>query len=393
MRPTSILVSSVALVFAGCAPTAIETTATPSAQVGPNVGAPSTPADFQDAKITEVERYRPMRVMPSCSSDSLPTHAPPSALTEALSASQAYSDEEQGVGLIVMKDGAVIHQSYAEGTDETTKTVSASMMKSVLALTVGIAIDRGYIGSVDDPASRYIPEWSGDERAKITIRDLLTMSSGLEPQPFGPFLLAPDANAISIATGYAKEAGTEFRYNNGVSQVIGAIVDRQVKQHGYAGFAEFLYQDFWCPLGGGEAFLWTDTTGMPRTYAGLHAGLDSWAKVGELVRNGGRANGRQIVPEAWLEEMGQPSPANPQYGYQIWLAGGWEPMRFYAPEGGIGVPHKEPFVASDLVFFDGFGGQRVYVIPSLGLTIVRSGEVNLQFDDSVIPNLLTRASE
>ena len=172
--------------------------------------------------------------------------------------------------------------------------------------------------------------------------------------------------------------------------MIGVILDRQAKANGYGGFAEFLYQDLWCPLGNGESTLWTDDTGMPRTYAGLNAGMEDWARIGELIRNSGRANDRQIVPAEWIAEMSAPSQLNPRYGYQMWLGGGWtEEPRRYNRDNPIGVTHSAPFDTEDLVFFDGFGGQRVYVIPSAGLTIVRVGNVNLQYDDAIIPNLLT----
>ena len=91
--------------------------------------------------------------------------------------------------------------------------------------------------------------------------------------------------------------------------------------------------------------------------------------------------------------MATPSKVNPQYGLQVWLGREHTPMRADSAANPIKVPHAEPFVAKDIVYFDGFGGQRVYVMPSQGLVIARFGEVNLAYDDAVIPNLLARASE
>jgi len=110
-----------------------------------------------------------------------------------------------------------------------------------------------------------------------------------------------------------------------------------------------------------------------------------------MIRNGGMVAGEQIVPSAWIEEMAKPSLVNPQYGLHVWTAGAYTPQRSYSAANPIKIPHAEPFSDPDIVYFDGFGGQRVYVLPKTGIVVARIGEVNLAFDDSVIPNLLTRA--
>ena len=81
------------------------------------------------------------------------------------------------------------------------------------------------------------------------------------------------------------------------------------------------------------------------------------------------------------------SRPNPRYGIQTWLGSPYEPARSYAPDRALQVPQAEPYVADDVVFFDGFGGQRVYIVRSAGLVIVRSGEVSFTWDDGVLVNL------
>ncbi len=354
---------------------------------------PTTLEDMSSATTLQTEEYRPQRVLPACSPRTLPVSEPTPRMRDALAEAQAYSDEQQGFGLVVLKDGAVIHRGFDPGVTGATKTVSASMMKSVVAVLIGIAIDRGFIGSVDDPAEFYLPEWRGQPRGKITLRQLLTMSSGLEPVEFADLLFAPDANKVALDATLTGEPDARFYYSNSTSQVLGTILDRQVKYYGYEGFAKFLHRDFWCPLGNGEALLWTDETGMPRTYAGLHAGLEDWARIGELIRNSGRVGDQQIVSSDWIAAMTQASPSNSQYGFHVWRAGDWTARRSYNPDNPIGIPHAEPFAADDVIFFDGFGGQRVYIVPSKGLTIARVGLVNLEYDDAIVPNLLIRAAE
>lgn len=390
-----------ALPLAGCASsyeTSDITAAIPEAPAYPeqaplyaDLDNPMRPDEFQGATILDVDRYRPTYRLTACEAEPFVAGSTDPRLAEALAKARSYSDEEQGVGLIVMHDGQLVLESYADGADETTLTASASKMKSVLALLFGIALDDGLIGSIDDPVGNYIEEWSDDPRGAITLRQLLTMSSGLGQADFMQLIFAPDVGAAALQTPLAIAPDTEFVYSNAVSKLLAIALDRKVVEAGYASLAQFLHSELWCPMGGSEALVWVDPAGKMRGYAGLHASLRDWARVGELIRNKGAANGRQIVPESWIEEMVQPSSANPQYGLHIWLGRSWTEQRAYSAANPIRIIHSEAFDAKDIVYFDGFGGQRVYVIPSKGLTIARSGLVNLQFDDSVLPNILSRA--
>ena len=108
-----------------------------------------------------------------------------------------------------------------------------------------------------------------------------------------------------------------------------------------------------------------------------------WARVGLLIQLRGRAGGKQVVPAEYLATMRTPSPLEPDYGLHVWL--GNEGIRTEEDD------HDEPFEADDLVYLDGKHRQRVYVIPSRELVIVRVGERAEDWDDSFLPNLLGRA--
>ena len=352
---------------------------------------PMRPEELQGATILEVDRYRPTYRLTACHSLPLEKAEPNPQLAAAIASAKSYSDKHQGVGLIVMHDGKLVHESYAEGVDETSLTASASMMKSVLSLLYGIALENGLIDSIDDQVGDYVKEWSGDARGAITLRELLTMSSALGQSDFMQMLFAPDIAAIALQTELAEPPESRFAYSNAKSKVLAIALDRRVRQAGYASLVQFLHAELWCPMGGSEALVWVDPAGKMRGYAGLHASLRDWARIGELILNGGNANGNQIVPASWLAEMAKPSAANAQYGLHVWLGREWTPQRSYSAASPVKVPQSEPFVANDIIYFDGFGGQRVYLIPSKGLTMVRAGMVDLQFDDSVLPNLLARA--
>lgn len=402
-RRFGALVSVLAITLAGCAGTVGEPANTAAAEVATaptypdqaplysDLDNPMQPQEMQTATILDVDRYRPTYRLAACTSEPIERAAPTNEMAQALAEARAYSEEFGGVGLIVMLDGKIVHESYAQGADETTLTASASKMKSVLSLLYGIAIDKGIVGSIDDPAGIYLSEWSDDPRGAITLRQLMTMSSGLGQTNFMELIFSPDVGAMALQTPIEREPDTEFVYSNGSSAILATVLDRKVKDAGYASLPQFLHSELWCPMGGGEALLWVDASGKARGYAGLHANLRDWAKIGELVRNRGVANGKQIVASKWVEEMTKPSASNEQYGLHVWLGREWTEKRSYSAANPIKVFHSEPFASPDMVYFDGFGGQRVYVVPSQGLTIARSGIVNLEFDDSKLPNTVLGA--
>ena len=129
---------------------------------------------------------------------------------------------------------------------------------------------------------------------------------------------------------------------------------------------------------------------MPRTYCCLNATARDWLRIGIIILNEGRFKGKQIVPESWIKEMKTPSVTNPNYGYLTWLGTEHQKNRIYNPKSTATGFHAEPFVDKDIIYLDGFGGQRVYVIPSKELVIVRTGAGQMEWDDSVLPNTISR---
>lgn len=400
LRSRSLVSLGAAALLAGCAAAAVQDAAVavqpardPSSRIT-GMDSPTTPADLpQTASVLEIERYRPNYQLKGCASAPLARVTPGGKLTEAIAMAQAYSDDQRGLGLIVMRGGTVLHESYAEGVDGSTPWASASMMKSVVALLYGIAIEDGVIGSLDDRAGDYLSEWDDDPRGDITLRQLMTMSAGLGQSNFMEILLSPDIGAAALKVEKVGEPDTEFSYNNAITKLLTLALDRRLAATGKGSFLTYLEDKLWCPLGNGDARVWVDQRGEARGYAGLHAGLMDYARVGEMIRLGGQVGGKPIVSQAWIARMTTPSKVNPQYGLQVWLGRAHTAQRAYSASNPIKVPHAEPFLAEDIVYFDGFGGQRVYVIPSRQLVIARFGEVNLAYDDSVIPNLLAGATD
>ena len=138
------------------------------------------------------------------------------------------------------------------------------------------------------------------------------------------------------------------------------------------------------------AAVWLDHAGgMPRTFCCIYTTARGWLQVGRLILGNGRIGDDQIVPAAWIKAMTTSSPNNANYGYQVWLGSPPGTGRKYNDKT-IKAYHSEPFTATDMIDIDGFGGQRIYIVPSQQLIIIRTGRAQTKWDDAVIPNAILR---
>lgn len=312
----------------------------------------------------------------------------------ALDAAVEYGAQTGSQALIVYHDGAIQLEHYYPGYDASTRTPTQSMHKSVLALVVGIAIRDGFIHSIDDPAARYLPEWANDARAKISLRDLLHQASGLDfPtvgfNPVGGFfelMLGADIAPIALGQPAVEAPGTRFDYNSINPEVLGLVLERATGRR----YASYLSDALWKRIGASDAAVVLDSEekGVPRFFCCLNATARSWLQIGLLHIHAGQWNGEQVVPADWIRDIQAPSAAYPNYGYLTWLGNQYEAQRHYNHKTRTSVRQSAPFAAPDLVYFDGFGGQRVYAVPSLGLVIVRTGALATDWDEARLPNLV-----
>jgi CubicO group peptidase (beta-lactamase class C family) len=336
--------------------------------------------------VTELAGYTPIEVAPGAPGTHPLAEAPAGDATvspAALAKAQAYSDSFGGHALLVWQGGKIRYEHYGEGVGADTRFETFSMHKSILGLVYGAALRDGVIGSLDETAGEHLPEWRDDPRGKITLRQLLTMESGLS--------LGHADNKAEVALAQPLDAppGSRFEYNNANSEIAGVILDRALRKAGRGDYAAYLSHVLLQPLGAGDAHLWLDHEGgEPRFYAFCQMRARDWLRVGVLIDRRGRFDGAQVLPAAWIQAMTTPSALNPNYGLQMWIGSPWSRWRAYGPRTPMKISHDAPYLASDLVFFDGFGGERVYMVPSLDLVIVRIGESSLQFDDSVVPNAI-----
>ena len=298
---------------------------------------------------------------------------------EALESAVAFAARVDSFALIATHKGVIQVEWYAEGWDRKSLTQSQSMHKSLQALLMGVAIEDGLIDSVNDPVEKYLSAWQNDPRGSITLHELMIMSSGLAQYAFtlNPFtddfrwLYSGDTVPVVLRTPQANwEPGQKFDYNNINSELLGLVLEKGFGQR----YAEILEQQLWRPMGGGEVRVWLDHEGgNAYTSCCLMATARDWTRIGQLMLNRGTVNGNRIVRPEWITAMTTPSPVSSWYGLQTWLTNDEVNPRGENPATGGSFSHSESFLATDTYFFAGRGAQRVYVVPSQQLVIVRLG--------------------
>ncbi len=284
----------------------------------------------------------------------------------------AFLADTQTQSLIVVVDDNVVFERYANGWRRDSMVTSFSVAKSFVSTLVGIAIEEGAIGSLDDPITEYLPEIAqrDPQFTEITIRHLLLMSSGMDYQESGWFLFNgddplttyhPDQRALALAnTRILGPPGESFRYNKYHPQLLGMILERTTGMSVTA----WTQSRLWDPLGMEFDGAWTldsEAAGFEKMEAGLNARAIDFAKLGRLFLHDGEWDGTRIVSPEWVAtatgvdptDRARGAPPGRTYGLMWWgveRASG--PPDFYAA---------------------GDHGQYIYVSPQNCVVIVRTG--------------------
>lgn len=295
-----------------------------------------------------------------------------------------------GKALLVWHKGELIYETYAQGVSAADRSRSFSMHKSILGL-VAATLEADGIIDLEDPISQYVDAYKKGGREALTIRDMLVHKSGLERYGFTP----PSLDTLNLMLSHkvektaikAKVVSQDpvFDYSNINYQVAGAAIRKALKQKTSQTYAQYLSERIWQPAGAKDGYLWSETPdGAPRFYAGLQASPRDWLKIGIMLAQ----NNGDVIPQSAVNAALSPSDINKGYGLGIWLGGSEDGQREYGPSTAMTVPSAAPFIVSDTVFFDGFGGQRVYISQEEQLVIVRIGDVRFDWDDTALPNLI-----
>ncbi|GAB5534054.1 MAG: hypothetical protein Rubg2KO_03030 [Rubricoccaceae bacterium] len=236
--------------------------------------------------------------------------------TTALADHAALCEASAAVACLVAYKGHIVQEwaqpEYAYGPH----IGLASATKSVSALLVGMLIADGHIGSLDDEVRMYLPEWTAGADSSVTLRHLLTMTSGLDPlRPFDSVLAAPDANTFVVGLDLPRSPGTRWAYSNDGVQLLSPILERA----GGMPPAAYARERLLTPIGAHWAKFDVDEYGNTLLFGGMMSTLRDFARIGQLVLNRGTWNGRQLVPANWIDAINTPTPQNPGYGLLWWL--------------------------------------------------------------------------
>ena len=351
---------------------------------------------FVDNPFPTIDRLKPQETVkgiPRPRSISSAGVAEKTISRESLEAASKFAEASSSTSLIVYHDGKIQLEKYWQGANDDQAVYSFSMHKSVLALLVGIAISEGDIDSLDDPIAKYLSEWAYDSRSQISIRHALQMNSGFEPMSFpsNPFSkhvrrqIGTNLSATALSFRLQEKPGTVFSYN-GVNPTLLVMVLEHATGKRYA---NYLSDKLWQPLGNHDAAVWLDHEGgLARGATSLYAVPMDWMRIGEMLLNNGRVDDRQVIPDGWIQQMKTPSATNPRYGLLTWIGIAYAEERTLDAFKGFAAISDKPFIAGDVFYFDGLGGQRVYVIPSQKLVIVRTGVLAKEWQDTQLPNIL-----
>jgi CubicO group peptidase (beta-lactamase class C family) len=236
-------------------------------------------------------------------------------------------------GLLVLKDGAVRFEHYFLGNDAATRWMSMSVVKSMTAALIGAAIQDGLIASLDDPVTRYLPRFENTAYDGVTIRQLLTMTSGVawnetytDPTSDRRRMLEaqiaqrPGAILDLMATlPRAAEPGTRWNYSTGETQLAGALVAAVSGKP----VADYLSDKIWSPMGmESDATWWLDAPGgLEIGGSGLSATLRDYARFGQFLLQDGVIEGSRVLPEGWMQEAAARrvvAGEEVEYGYMLW---------------------------------------------------------------------------
>jgi len=280
-------------------------------------------------------------------------------------------ERSQTTAFIVLRNDTILYENYFNGFDEGSIFTSFSVAKSFVSTLVGLAISDGFIKSEEDKITEYLPElMKKDTRfSQITIRDLLSMSSGLAyshdgfPSDDEFTYQSPDLrSAVLEHVRISEQPGKHWLYNNYNPLLSGMILERTTSML----VAKYAEERLWKKMGGTHASWSLDEHGFEKMESGINCNAHDYARFALLLLNKGKYNGIQVIPENWIEKATQPQ--NRPEGYYAYLLKNNTYYNYFW----WGKFREGPENANDF-FGMGNKGEYVYICPQKKLTIIRLG--------------------
>ncbi len=291
-----------------------------------------------------------------------------STKTSAMSLSAEEEKYHQDYGsraFIVLQNDTLVYEKYWKEHRDNKLSNSFSLSKSIVSLLVGIALDEKKIKSIDDPVAKYLPTFTAYGRKSLTLRHLLTMSSGLEWSESGSNPLSDNAEgyytnnlrSLLMRQRVVDSPGLRFNYQSGNTQLLGYVIQKATG----TSLSNYASLKLWKPLGAENAAYWsTDKlNGDEKSFCCFYATARDFARVGSLMVNKGSFNGKNIVSESYMNEAfayadlsTKEGIKNQRYGLHFWIYfDGYEKV----------------------LCCNGLKGQFIIAIPSRKIVIVRIG--------------------
>jgi len=267
---------------------------------------------------------------------------------------------------VVIHDKKIVHEEYWDGASDTTRSNSFSAAKSIVSLLIGCLLDEGKIKSLDQPITDFLPDFKNTNGFNLRIKDLLTMSSGIDWDEAYSSLFSPTTKAYygrhlseqMIDLSVKSKPGKVFNYQSCDTQLLSLIIEKVTGKT----LSEFASEKLWQPLGAEHPALWSldRTDGVEKAYCCFNSTATDFARIGQMVLDSGQFNNRQLVSKAYLKQAtspakwikGEDGDSCNYYGYQFWM-----------------LTHK----GHKVVYARGILGQYIFIIPSLNAVVVRLG--------------------
>ena len=269
---------------------------------------------------------------------------------------QDYINKFKVGGLIILRNGKILHEEYNFGNNQESRWISFSVTKSVTSMLLGAAIKDGFIKNVEEPVVTYLPHLIDSSYRDVTIKQVLHMSSGIKwnedyTDPYSDVSLASGLNSLELYSylnklGKSSNPGEKFNYNTGEANLIGGIVRSAIGNN----LSTYLEQKIWKPFGMEHDAYWVLDNNYSLELGGccINATLRDYSRIGLFAMNKGiTREGIAVLPTNWIDESTNPSNNLKYYGYQWWLDG----------------PEYESFYA------DGIFGQFIWIDPSSKIVV------------------------
>ncbi|ARS36556.1 serine hydrolase domain-containing protein [Pontibacter actiniarum] len=281
---------------------------------------------------------------------------------------QRLHEDLESIAFLVIKDDSILYEQYWGGYSDESLSNSFSMAKSIVGMLVGVAIKEGKIQSVEQPVGDFLPEFRKGDKAKIRIKHLLWMSSGLnwDESYSNPFSMTTEAyygtdlEKVINRLEAEEEPGQQWSYKSGDTQVLGFVLQEATGKS----LSEYAEEKLWKPLGAAHDAEWSvdRPAGIEKAYCCFFSNARDFARLGKLYLQNGIWNGDTIVPPSYVKASltpnGLPAATDGEkvnfYGYQWWL-----------------LPD---YKGQDIFYARGILGQYIIVIPEKDLIIVRLGK-------------------